>query len=122
MRFAAWPLARLRMPALFNCLAPTGDYWPRASPFHGQQRQLPLYCLIETGTEAAARQIACHQDIASDGCFSLAMIAEYMEPLQRYSPWFYPRPDGEAGIIGQLLYIEAEAAGTTQYRYWMFLR
>jgi hypothetical protein len=88
----------------------------------GCPQQLPLYCLIETGTEAAARQIACHQDIASDGCFSQAMIAEYMEPLQRYSPWFYPRLYGEAGIIGQLLYIEAEAAGTTQYRYWMFLR
>ena len=77
----------------------------------GCPQQLPLYCLIETGAEAAARQIACHQDIASDGCFSLAMIAEYMEPLQRYGPWFYPRLYWEAGIIGQLLYLEAEAAG-----------
>jgi uncharacterized protein len=38
MRFAARPLARKRTPAVLNRLAPTGDYWPRASPFHGQQR------------------------------------------------------------------------------------
>jgi len=77
----------------------------------GCPEQLALYCLVEAATEAAARQIACHQDIASDGCFSLAMIAEYLEPLQRYGPWFYPRLYWEAGMIGQLLYLEAEAAG-----------
>lgn len=38
MRFAARPLARKRTPALLNRLAPSGVYWPRASPFHGQQR------------------------------------------------------------------------------------
>jgi SagB-type dehydrogenase family enzyme len=73
--------------------------------------QLRLYCLIEAQTQAAARQIACHQDIASDGCFSLAMLAEYRAPLERYGPWFYPRLYWEAGMIGQLLYLEAEAAG-----------
>ena len=72
---------------------------------------LPLYCLIESGSENAARKIACHQDIAGDGCFSLAMLAEYMAPLQRHGPWFYPRLYWEAGMIGQLLYLEAEAAG-----------
>ncbi|MEN8801665.1 MAG: SagB/ThcOx family dehydrogenase [Thiogranum sp.] len=77
----------------------------------GCPQQLPLYCLIETETQAAARQISCHQDIASDGCFSLAMLAEYTEPLHRYGPWFYPRLFWEAGMIGQLLYLEAEAAG-----------
>lgn len=72
---------------------------------------LPLYCLIESGIAGAARQISCHQDIASDGCFSLAMLAEYLGPLRRYGPWFYPRLYWEAGLIGQLLYLEAEAAG-----------
>ena len=38
MQFAAGPLA-LRTPALLNCLAPSGDYRPRASPFHGRQRK-----------------------------------------------------------------------------------
>jgi nitroreductase len=74
-------------------------------------QQLPLYCLIEHDTRAAAREISCQQDIASDGCFSLAMLAEFREPLERYGPWFYPRLYWEAGMIGQLLYLEAEAAG-----------
>jgi hypothetical protein len=72
---------------------------------------LPLYCLIQRDTRNAARAIACHQDIASDGCFSLAMLAEFAGPLQHYGPWMYPRLYWEAGMIGQLLYLEAEAAG-----------
>jgi SagB-type dehydrogenase family enzyme len=84
------------------------DAWrkPRACP-----EQLPLYCLIEADVRATARQIACQQDIAGDGCFSLAMLAEFSAPLERYGPWFYPRLYWEAGMIGQLLYLEAEAAG-----------
>ncbi|MGB5305601.1 MAG: SagB/ThcOx family dehydrogenase [Gammaproteobacteria bacterium] len=77
----------------------------------GCPEQLPLYCLIERDVQAAARQISCHQDIASDGCFSLGMLAAFSGPLQRYGPWFYPRLYWEAGMIGQLLYLEAEAAG-----------
>ena len=72
---------------------------------------LPLYGLIASDTRAAAREISCQQDIASDGCFSLAMLAGFSGPLDRYGPWFYPRLYWEAGMIGQLLYLEAEAAG-----------
>jgi SagB-type dehydrogenase family enzyme len=84
------------------------DAW-RKPP--GCPESLPLYCLIEADTRGAARQIACQQDIASDGCFSVAMLAEFNGPLERYGPWFYPRLFWEAGMIGQLLYLEAEAAG-----------
>lgn len=72
---------------------------------------LPLFCLLQRDTRAAARAIACHQEIASDGCFSLAMLAEFRAPLERYGAWMYPRLYWEAGMIGQLLYLEAEAAG-----------
>lgn len=84
------------------------DPWKKPS---GCPDDLGLYCLIETDTRAAARAISCQQDIASDSCFSLAMIAQFLEPLQQYGPWFYPRLFWEAGMIGQLLYLEAEAAG-----------
>jgi SagB-type dehydrogenase family enzyme len=77
----------------------------------GCPASLPLYCLLERDARAAARQIACQQDIASDGCFSLAMLAGFSVPLEHYGPWFYPRLYWEAGMIGQLLYLEAEAAG-----------
>ena len=72
---------------------------------------LPLYCLLARDTRAAAREISCQQTIASDGCFSLAMLAAFEGPLQAYGAWFYPRLYWEAGMIGQLLYLEAEAAG-----------
>jgi len=77
----------------------------------GCPESLPLYCLMEADARAAARQISCQQDIASDGCFSLAMLAGFSGPLECYGPWFYPRLYWEAGMIGQLLYLEAEAAG-----------
>ena len=67
--------------------------------------------LIEAEAQQSARQVSCHQDIASDGCFSLGMIAEYEAPIEQNGPWFYPRLFWEAGMIGQVLYLEAEAAG-----------
>jgi hypothetical protein len=39
------------------------------------------------------------------------MIAAFEESLQRFGPWFYRRLYWECGIIGQVLYLEAEAAG-----------
>ena len=84
------------------------EHWRRPV---GCPPQLELYCLIEGDTQQAARQVSCFQDIASDGCFSLGMLAEYERPLQQHGPWFYPRLFWEAGAIGQVLYLEAEAAG-----------
>ncbi|MEE8342174.1 MAG: SagB/ThcOx family dehydrogenase [Gammaproteobacteria bacterium] len=84
------------------------DPWQRPV---GCPEQLDLFRLIEGQTGEAARRISCSQEIASEGCFSLGMIAEYEEPLQKYGPWFYPRLYWEAGVIGQVLYLEAEAAG-----------
>ena len=46
-----------------------------------------------------------------DRCRCLGMIAEYTQTLEGYGAWFYPRLYWEAGMIGQLLYLEAEAAG-----------
>jgi hypothetical protein len=71
---------------------------------------LPLYCLIETPVSKIARSISCHQAIAADGAFSLAMLAEF-EPTLAAAPWRYRQLFWEAGLIGQVLYLEAEAAG-----------
>jgi nitroreductase len=72
---------------------------------------LPLYRLERGDARAIARQVSCHQEIASDGCFSLGMLAEFEVPLARFGPWFYRRLFWECGLIGQVLYLEAEAAG-----------
>ena len=72
---------------------------------------LELYCLAEGDVRKSAHQISCFQEIASQGCFSLGMLAEFEDSLNRHGAWFYPRLFWEAGVIGQVLYLEAEAAG-----------
>jgi SagB-type dehydrogenase family enzyme len=72
---------------------------------------LDLYLLAPGDARALARQISCQQAIASDGCFSLGMLAQFEGPLARFGPWFYRRLYWECGLIGQVLYLEAEAAG-----------
>jgi nitroreductase len=72
---------------------------------------LPLWCLVEAECGRLARTISCHQSIASDGVFSLGMIAEFEPTLRHRGAWFYPRLFWETGLIGQVLYLEAEAAG-----------
>ena len=41
----------------------------------------------------------------------MAMIAEFEPSLRHHGPWFYRRLFWETGLIGQVLYLEAEAAG-----------
>jgi hypothetical protein len=54
--------------------------------------------------------LSCHQDIAADGAFSVGMLAEYEDTLA-HAPWAYRSLFWETGMIGQVLYLEAEAAG-----------
>jgi hypothetical protein len=53
---------------------------------------------------------SCDQDIAGDGAFSLGMIADYMDSLVTYGAAFYRNLFWEAGLVGQVLYLEAEEA------------
>ena len=77
----------------------------------GCPETLALYLLQAGDARGLASQVSCQQDIAGDGAFSLGMIAEYRERLVEAGPWFYRRLYWEAGAIGQVLYLEAEAAG-----------
>jgi SagB-type dehydrogenase family enzyme len=72
---------------------------------------LPLYCLLRGDLRRTAQVISCHQEIASDGAFSLGMVADFAPAIRRAGPWWYRRLFWEAGILGQMLYLEAEAAG-----------
>jgi SagB-type dehydrogenase family enzyme len=72
---------------------------------------LPLYLLQEGDCRALASTVSCGQDIAGDGAFSLAMIADYRDSLATYGAAFYRNLFWEAGMVGQLLYLEAEEAG-----------
>ena len=72
---------------------------------------LPLYQLKEGDCRALAASVSCGQDIAGDGAFSLGMIADYKDTLVTYGAGFYRNLFCEAGLVGQVLYLEAEEAG-----------
>jgi SagB-type dehydrogenase family enzyme len=72
---------------------------------------LPLYLLEEGDCRALSASVSCGQDIAADGAFSLGMIADYMDSLVTYGASFYQNLFWEAGLVGQVLYLEAEEAG-----------
>lgn len=72
---------------------------------------LDLYLLARGDARLAARRSSCNQDLASDGCFAVAMLSRFVWPLESIGPWFYPRLHWECGMIGQALYLGAEAAG-----------
>jgi SagB-type dehydrogenase family enzyme len=71
---------------------------------------LPLYRLLVADCRSAANALSCHQDIASDSAFALAMLAEFDGPMKQ-GDWIYRQLFWEAGMLGQVLYLEAEAAG-----------
>jgi SagB-type dehydrogenase family enzyme len=73
--------------------------------------ELPLYLLQKGDCRALAIKVSCGQDIAGDGAFSLAMIADYMDSLVTYGSAFYRNLFWEAGMVGHLLYLEAEESG-----------
>jgi SagB-type dehydrogenase family enzyme len=81
--------------------------WQRVeSPLEGPS----LFLLEEGDARPLARFASCHQDIASDSAFAVAMLADLGGSLAE-GPWWYRRLHWEAGLLGHVLYLEAEAAG-----------
>jgi hypothetical protein len=70
-----------------------------------------LFLLVPADSGPTAMRVSCDQAIASDGFFSLAMVARVEASLRDRGEWFYRRLFWECGVIGQVLYLEAEAAG-----------
>ena len=77
----------------------------------GCPEDLPLYWLLEGDAKKLAIQISCHQEIAGDSAFSFGMLAEFEGRVREGGAWWYPRLFWESGLLGQVLYLEAEAAG-----------
>jgi SagB-type dehydrogenase family enzyme len=71
---------------------------------------LPLYQLAEGDYRIQAIEVSCFQNIAGFSAFSLAMIAPLSQVVQT-TPYGYRQLFWEAGIIGQILYLGAEAHG-----------
>jgi len=69
---------------------------------------LPFY-LLQTGDfRARAQSVSCAQAIAGDSAYSLGMLAHFDSVLME-APSMYTRLFWETGLVGQVLYLEAEA-------------
>ena len=102
-------IGELLTRGLFACVIdPTGGV-PK------QTFVLDLMQFAEAEQLACARslaiQVSCHQEIAGDSAFSFGMLAEFEGRLREGGAWWYPRLFWESGLLGQVLYLEAEAAG-----------
>jgi nitroreductase len=78
---------------------------PNGCPSH-----LRLFLLREGDLRQAAQIVSCHQAIAADGVFSLGMVAEFGGPVRTGGAHVYRELFWEAGVLGHVLYLEAEAA------------
>ena len=86
----------------------TGTSWQRVAE---APAGLSLQRIAEHPALAGTlRTLSCHQAIASDACFALSLLAEFDGPLAS-APWRYRQLFQEAGLIGQVLYLQAEAEG-----------
>ena len=91
---------------LFAASRPVSQLDPECPPHLGLVR------LRELGlqeTQRLARALSCHQDIASTSAFSLGMLGNFSSITN--DGYAYRCLLREAGLIGQVLYLEAEAAG-----------
>ena len=71
--------------------------------------ELPLFRLALGDCQEIAERLSCGQAIAGASFFSLGMIADFAGPIATHGEWFWRRLFWESGVVGQVLYLEAEA-------------
>jgi SagB-type dehydrogenase family enzyme len=104
--FTELPAALTPADERFAASRPVAEFDPDC-PAH-----LGLIQLAEMGLQEMqrlARSLSCHQDIASTSAFSLGMLGEF--EAATLTGHGYRELLREAGLVGQVLYLEAEAAG-----------
>jgi len=97
----------VREPAALEALraAMQRDWlWRKVGP-----AALPLHLLLAHDLRGAAQTVSCHQEIAADSCFALGMLARF--GAAQAEAWRYRTLHWECGMLGHVLYLEAEAAG-----------
>jgi SagB-type dehydrogenase family enzyme len=70
----------------------------------------PLFLLEAGDVTVEAAELSCHQEIAGHGAFAVAMLAPFDQELKK-APYRYRQLFWECGMIGQVLYLGAEAHG-----------
>jgi nitroreductase len=79
---------------------------PANAPAH-----IGFYHLASGDYREQSQTVSGHQEIAANGAFSVGVLADFRASLESFGANAYRRMHWEAGLIGQLLYLEAEAAG-----------
>ena len=74
------------------------------------ENNFPLFLLEKGACRQQATMVSCHQEIAGHSAFSLGMIAAFKDPVTG-NPFAYRQLFWESGMIGQVLYLAAEAHG-----------
>jgi len=95
----------LRAPddmATLKTLADREFLWENIDP------GIPLFLLKAGNFQQTATMVSCHQEIAGSSAVSMGMIARFTDTI-RNAPWRYRHLFWETGMIGQVLYLEAEA-------------
>jgi SagB-type dehydrogenase family enzyme len=91
-----------------------GDIKQHCHPYFFWERvydappMLPLYLLKKGDFRNEAMLASCQQEIAGDGAFAVGMIARFRKDIEKH-PFLYRHLFWETGMIGQVLYLEAEA-------------
>jgi len=75
--------------------------WERVDTDAGE-----LYKLQNGDMRSISQAISCNQGIASDGAFTLGMLAQFTEQIEAFGASRYKELYWECGAIGQQLYLE----------------
>jgi SagB-type dehydrogenase family enzyme len=98
-----WLRDERQLEALRAAFGP-GFVWKR-------DEDCPFFELKQADMREFSKTVCCHQAVASDGAFSLGMLAQFEPVLRAFGPHAYRELFWETGVIGQSLYLGAEAAG-----------
>ncbi|TAJ24955.1 MAG: SagB/ThcOx family dehydrogenase [Planctomycetota bacterium] len=106
-------------PGLYFCArrsGAAGDLRARCRPeFEWARVDAPsgieLYRLHAGDMRGVAAALSCQQALAGNGAFSAGMLCELEAGFASLGARAYPRLFRECGALGQVLYLEAEAAG-----------
>ena len=71
--------------------------------------ELPLFQLVAARAGKTARTLSCHQDIAMQCAVAFMFVAEFASPVTA-NPAAYRHLHWEAGMLGHVITLEAEAA------------
>jgi len=98
------------LPRTADCLDAIKSAFSTEFAWQAVEAPFALYLLVAGNVRQAAKTLSCHQPIASDSAFSLGMLARFSDNVNEQA-WLYRRLFWECGLLGQILYLEAEAAG-----------